>query len=72
MTTVKLVDGKYDDEYRLHSFVSIFLADKPDIVLLAMMDESFQGLNPNLVLTKWILSDIISYKKYEPKVQTGE
>ncbi len=71
-TTVKLVDGKYDDEYRLHSFVSIFPADKPDIVLLAMMDESFQGLNPNLVLTKWILSDIISYKKYEPKVQTGE
>lgn len=71
-TTVKLVDGKYDDEYRLHSFVSIFPADKPDIVLLAMMDESFQGLNPNLVLTKRILSDIISYKKYEPKVQTGE
>lgn len=71
-TTVKLVDGKYDDEYRLHSFVSTFPADKPDIVLLAMMDESFQGLNPNLTLTKWILSDIISYKKYESKVQTGE
>ena len=71
-TTVKIVEGQYDEEYRLHSFVCVFPAEKPEIVILSMIDESFQAVNPNLNVCQKIIGDIIDYRKYEPTLPTGE
>lgn len=71
-TTVKLEDGKYNEDLRIHSFVSFYPVDAPKILLLIVIDESQADLNPCLALSQEIWREIYDYKKYEPETAVGE
>lgn len=71
-TTVKLEDGKYNENLRIHSFVSFYPVDAPKILLLIVIDESQADLNPCLALSQEIWREIYDYKKYEPETAVGE
>lgn len=71
-TTVKLEHGKYNEDLRIHSFVSFYPVDAPKILLLIVIDESNVDVNPCLPLSQEIWREIYDYKKYEPETSAGE
>ena len=71
-TTVKLEHGKYNEDLRIHSFVSFYPVDAPKILLLIVIDESNVDVNPCLPLSQEIWREIYDYKKYEPETSVGE
>lgn len=71
-TTVKLEHGKYNEDLRIHSFVSFYPVDEPKILLLIVIDESNADVNPCLPLSQEIWREIYDYKKYEPETSVGE
>ena len=68
-TSQKYLDGKLSGEY-IASFVGVFPGDKPDYVVLIVVDEpggaSYYGSIAATPYAKMIIENIIEYKGYEP------
>ncbi|MDO5718004.1 MAG: penicillin-binding transpeptidase domain-containing protein [Tissierellia bacterium] len=68
-TSVKFVDGKYELETTVASYLGVFPADKPEYIILAVVDEPHGASSGNIVsapLVKNIIEGIIDLKGYKP------
>ncbi len=59
-TTIKLIDGQYDDEKVLASFFAFAPVDDPEIAVLVVVDEP-QKSNYGSVVAAPIVKDILQY-----------
>lgn len=70
-TTVKFVDGTYEDEVVLLSFVGIAPIDDPQFIVMVVVDEPKDEFFGSLVagpIVKNIIEDILRYKNIVPDV----
>ncbi len=74
-TSVKFVDGKYEMETTVASYLGIFPADDPEYIVLAVVDEPHGASSGNVVsapLVKNIIKGIIDIKGYLPTEKVDE
>lgn len=68
-TSVKFVDGKYENETTVASYIGVFPAEDPEFIVLAVVDEPHGASSSNVVsapLVRNIIKGIIDLKGYLP------